>query len=391
MTNNKYIIKYLAPWMMDELIVFSKSTDYDIIFLKDQLEFYNDDLDLLKKNGIKIYTMPVSKNNFLRKFIIITKFIFFNLTKFGVDYNWVLGFKSILWFLKLDLSLFSSESKMHVQFATQPAIIALLIKQYFANKPEYSFTFHAHDIYFKNRWFNVLVNNCYKAFSISNYNINYVNKKYLISDNIVLSRLGVFRNSISETKINDKEAKNDFVLGLMTWFDEKKGMNYLLEAMLVLKQKGYKHIKLKLAGDGSLKDEYLEFIDRNNLADTVSYIGKVKREDKKDFFNSIDAFVLPSISLKNDQDGIPVVLMEAIAYSLPIISTNVSGIPEICINDFNGSLISERNVDELVNAILYFMNNEVKRKEFAKNSFELSKEYDIILNSNVKLESLGWS
>ena len=390
MANNKYIIKYLAPWMMDELLVFSKGFDYDIIFLKHQLDFYKDDLIQLKKNGINIYTEPKSLNNIFKKLSAVVKFIINNRAKFGLDYNGVLGYKSILWFLKLDLSLFSPDSSIHAQFATQPSIISMLIKQYYNDRPEYSFTFHAHDIYFKNRWFNELVNNCYKAYSISNYNIEYVNENYLVSDRIELSRLGVFRNSFKKIKgINEKESK-DFTLGIMTWFDEKKGINYLLDAMLVIKKKGYDHIKLILAGDGTLKKEILKFVINNDISNMISYIGKVKREDKENFFRSIDAFVLPSISLKNDQDGIPVVLMEAIAYSLPLISTDVSGIPEICITDFNGQLIPERNVDELVNAILDLHDQSSEKADLQASSYALSEDYDIILNSNKKMESLCW-
>jgi len=174
-----------------------------------------------------------------------------------------------------------------------------------------------------------------------------------------------FEKSFGAWNLNEKESK-DFTLGIMTWFDEKKGINYLLDAMLVIKKKGYDHIKLILAGDGTLKKEILKFVINNDISNMISYIGKVKREDKENFFRSIDAFVLPSISLKNDQDGIPVVLMEAIAYSLPLISTDVSGIPEICITDFNGQLIPERNVDELVNAILDLHDHKGKRKEYAK-------------------------
>ena len=145
----------------------------------------------------------------------------------------------------------------------------------------------------------------------------------------------------------------------------------MLKAMLELKRRGYENIRLILAGDGSLKNEFLEFIDLNKLDDSVRYVGKIKREEKQDFFNSLDAFVLPSIALKNDQDGIPVVLMEAIAYSLPIISTDVSGIPEICRHQYNGHLVPERDVDALVNSIIYFYDHKEKRDEYARNSFVL--------------------
>ena len=372
------------------MIVFSQIVNYDIIFLRKQREFFNEELEELEKKGIRIYVQPYATGNLFKKLSTVLSFLINNLPKFSTDYNAVIGFKSIIWFLKLDLSLFGPDSNMHAQFATQPTIISLLIKQYYKGSPTYSFTFHAYDIYFNNKWFSLLTKYCHKAYSISSFNIDYVTKKYGKSDKLELARLGVFRDQIHrvERPVNDKS--KIFNLGLMTWFDKKKGIIFLLKAMLELKKKGYENIRLILAGDGSLKNEFLEFIDQNKLEGSVTYIGKIKREEKQNFFNSLDVFILPSIALKNDQDGIPVVLMEAIAYSLPIISTDVSGIPEICIDQFNGHLVAEREVEALVNSIIYFYDHKEKLGEYAENSFVLSNEYDITLNSKKKMESLGW-
>lgn len=390
MANNKYIIKEITPWMMDELIVFSQIVNYDIIFLRKQRDFFKEDLDQLEKKGIHIYVKPYAMGNLFKKLRIVISFLLHNLGKFSPDYNGVIGFKSIMWFLKLDLSLFGPDSNMHAQFATQPTIISLLIKQYYKGSPSYSFTFHAYDIYFNNNWFSLLTKHCHRAYSISSFNIDYVTKKYGKSANLELARLGVFRDQIHRIEKPASDESKIFTFGLMTWFDKKKGIIFLLKAMLELKRRGYENIRLILAGDGSLKNEFLEFIDLNKLDDSVRYVGKIKREEKQDFFNSLDAFVLPSIALKNDQDGIPVVLMEAIAYSLPIISTDVSGIPEICRHQYNGHLVPERDVDALVNSIIYFYDHKEKRDEYARNSFVLSNEYDITLNSKKKMESLGW-
>ena len=390
MNNNKYIIKSLAPWMIDELIAFSQISNFELIFLRQQNDFYKDGLKQLESNGVKIYVKPFAFNSIIKKTVVLLKFLIHNLLKFRIDYNGVIGLKSMIWFLRLDLKKFSPNSNIHAQFATQSALISYLIKKYYNNQPQYSFTFHAHDIYFSNKWFNLLVDNCYKAFSISEYNISYVVKKFLDSDKIILSRLGVFRNEFVKNNRNNKAKSNTLKLGLISWFVEKKGIIYLLQAMLNLKEQGYSDIKLILAGDGPLREDFLEFIHKNSLTQSIDYIGKIKGQQKIDFFNDIDIFVLPSISLENDKDGIPVVLMEAIAASLPIISTDVSGIPEICYDDYNGLLVEQKNDAKLVEAISHVKNNEHKRQQYAENSFVLSKEYDIILNSKSKLKALNW-
>lgn len=385
--NKKYIVKSLTPWMVDELKAISDLTKFDLILLRSPEQFYSDSLDYIKENGSDILIKPYATGNIFLKIWIVVKFMFGNLKRFDVGYNAVLGLKSLFWFIRLDLSHFDKNSNIHAQFATQPAIIAYLIKLYFGREPKISFTFHAYDIYFDNKWFGKLVNESHVAFSISNFNIDYVKHKFNDSPKILLSRLGVFRSQINI----DQKMKNDvFEIGLMSWFIEKKGIAYLLEAMKLFKSNQINNIQLKLAGDGPLKDSLTKFVEENELEDSVKFVGKIKGEEKEEFYNSLDAFVLPSVQLKNDQDGIPVVLMEAIAYGLPIISTDVSGIPEICVDNFNGKLISERNVDEIYDALLEFMENREQLLVFAQNSRKLSDSYDIEINSKRKLKQMKW-
>jgi glycosyltransferase involved in cell wall biosynthesis len=389
MDNNKYIIKNLAPWMINELLAFSQISTFEIVFLRKQSDFYKEGIGQLADNGIKIYYRPQSIHNLPRKLYISALFVLRNLKNFGFDYNSVIGLKSLIWYIKLDMSLFSAQSQLHSQFATQATIVSLLIKQYYNNQPEYSFTFHAYDIYFKNKWFNLLMENCKNAFSISDYNIKYVKRNYAASDKMKLSRLGVFRDSIHGGLARKPQTKL-FMVGLVSWFVEKKGIHYLLQAFLRLKEQGHSDIRLILAGDGPLKEQYLEFINSNHLTESIKYIGKIKGEEKNIFFNSLDAFVLPSITMKNDQDGIPVVLMEAIAYGLPIISSQVSGIPEICINNYNGRLINEKNVNNIIEAIAFLHKKKAVRINYSRNSLLLSRKYDIVINSQNKVKELGW-
>jgi glycosyltransferase involved in cell wall biosynthesis len=372
--------------MMDELLAFSHTVSYDIILLRAQKDFYSSEIEGLREKGIDVQIMPVSYSGFLRKIYVLIGFALSNLLRFRLNYNGVLGLKAMGWFLKLDLSNFSRESKIHSQFATQAALVSLLIKSYYGNAPKVSFTFHAHDIYFDNKWFNLLVNKSEKAFSISEFNIGYVSQKFQKSEKYELSRLGVFRSE----KEKNREPHKPMTLGLLSWFTEKKGIQYLLEAMAKLSEEGATDVKLILAGDGPMKESILDFIKTHQLEGIVEYIGVVKGDEKDAFFSRIDAFVLPSIKLENDMDGIPVVLMEAIAKGLPIISTDVSGIPEICIDEFNGFLVEEKNPGQLKEAIEKLKNQPERYTLYSNNSFDLSKEYDIEINSTKKVHLLGW-
>lgn len=386
-----YLIKSLAPWMVDEMLEFSRHTDFEILFLRKQSNFYIDNIKRFEERNLKVnYLTMEIKNLSLRKIYFVIKFIIKNFSHFIRNkYSAIIGLNALVWFLFIDDELFIDDKiSIHAQFATQAAIVSLLIKEFYGEKVEFSFTFHAYDIYFKNTWFEDLTKNCYKFYSISEFNIQYVKNKYIKSD---FSKLELMRLGTNKIETNDNEVRINQILtlGLLSWFTKQKGIDYLLTALKQLKQEGI-DVKLKLAGDGPLKQQILDIIKEFKIEDHVDYIGAINKEQKKDFFNSIDFFILPSISVPNLMDGIPVVLMEAIAYGKPIISTNLSGIPEICINNVNGFLIEEKSVSEIELSIKKIIKQPELLNEFKLGTKNIFEYYNIELNSYNKIKSLNW-
>ncbi len=381
---NLYLIKSLAPWMMEELISFSKFTNFEIIFLRDIQEFYQSDLETLRNNGIKYHIKPF-KNSFSFKnfFQVFLSIILKPHLKFN-KYNFTWPLQSAWWFLKLDKQLLKDVGSIHAQFASQAAIVAYHIKKKY--NIDYYFTFHAHDIYFSNIWFTTLVKHCKSAFSISEYNIKYVCNRFGVKkEKITLSRLGVRIPEVKSRSTNDK-----FILGFMSNLEAKKGIPFLMDAFNSLYKKNPDKYELWIAGDGEEMDFIKDFILKNQLSN-VKILGRIRDQKKIDFYNDIDLFVLPSITVPGDMDGIPVVLMEAISYRKPIISTNVSGIPEICINDEVGKLINEKNTQEIVEAVEAIANDKNYYDKLSLNSVNLAiSEYDLVKNSKNKLKEMNW-
>jgi colanic acid/amylovoran biosynthesis glycosyltransferase len=97
--------------------------------------------------------------------------------------------------------------------------------------------------------------------------------------------------------------------------------------------------------------------------DVVEITGSLTADEVQAQLQASDVFVLPSIVDElNKRDGIPVALMEAMAMGLPVISTEVAGIPELVENRRSGLLVREKDAEGLADAIAEVLQNEELRK-----------------------------
>lgn len=126
---------------------------------------------------------------------------------------------------------------------------------------------------------------------------------------------------------------------------EQKGQLLLLEAVHCLVQKGIK-LELVLAGDGEMRPEIERLISIYKLHDCIHITGWISSQQVRDEILNSSCLVLPSFA-----EGLPVVIMEAMALRRPVISTYVAGIPELVIPNVNGWLVPAGSVSELVEAI----------------------------------------
>ena len=135
-------------------------------------------------------------------------------------------------------------------------------------------------------------------------------------------------------------------------FVGKKGYDYLILACKMLKDAGF-DFRLTLAGDGPLKGKLKRLTRRMGLTDRVFFPGFVTYERIPELFHSADIFLMPSIvHSSGDRDGIPTVIMESLLHRVPVIATDVSGIPEVIEDGVTGSLIPQKNSPALARAIV---------------------------------------
>ncbi|MEQ1733538.1 MAG: glycosyltransferase family 4 protein [Bacteroidia bacterium] len=133
----------------------------------------------------------------------------------------------------------------------------------------------------------------------------------------------------------------------------KKGHTYTLQAFAKFQQRNPTLLaKLIIAGKDFLNGAVHSFAKENNLLHNVEFIGEVNAEQIKTLMQQANCFVHHSVtSIQNDKEGIPTVLMEAMAMDLPVISSLHAGIPELITDKQNGLLVPEKDIDAYVNAM----------------------------------------
>ena len=146
----------------------------------------------------------------------------------------------------------------------------------------------------------------------------------------------VVKNVIDSPQIN-KIKSSQFILLFLGRIGNRKGIFDLLEVLA--KNRLFYEGKLQLffGGDGEV-EKAKEYIKQNKLENIAFYQGWISGKNKIELLNRADAYVLPSYN-----EGLPVSILESMSYHLPIISTNVGGIPEIVKDGVNGFIIEPGN------------------------------------------------
>ena len=144
----------------------------------------------------------------------------------------------------------------------------------------------------------------------------------------------------------------------------KKGFPDLLRACALLKQSGQR-FRCAIYGDGPMRAELAALIDELGLAGDVALPGERSQRELIPIFQQADIFALtPFVTNDGDRDGIPNVLVEAMACGLPAVSTAVSGIPELIQHEYNGLLAQPRDIPELAAQLGRLLGDTQQRKQF---------------------------
>ena len=274
---------------------------------------------------------------------------------------------------------------IHAHFADRAAIVALVASRIL--KIPYSLTAHANDIYVSPVMLSEKIKNAKFTATCTAYNKDYLERKIghpveLIYHGIELTD----KHTGSRMKKNESHVPHILSVGQL---NEKKGFAYLLEACGILKSQG-RNIRCEIIGEGPQKEDLTLLINKLALGKTVNLCGALSNDDAMARYAQADIFVLPCVVARDlGRDGIPNVIIEAMANRLPVISTRLSGIPEVIEHNVNGLLVPPNNSEALAAAIAKLLDKYPLCAQMGEmGRLKVEQHFDIRKNTNLFIQLL---
>jgi glycosyltransferase involved in cell wall biosynthesis len=164
----------------------------------------------------------------------------------------------------------------------------------------------------------------------------------------------------------------------------EKGQAGLLEAFAKLRDR-HPELRLRLVGDGPDRDALEKHAQKLGLGDAVTFVGRLPEEQTLVEIVEGDLLVLPSF-----MEGLPIVLMEAMALGVPVIASRVAGIPELVEEGSTGLLFSPSNWDDLAARIDRLLSDDALRSSIAKCApVRVRSEFDTRKSAKVLSDLFG--
>ncbi len=265
---------------------------------------------------------------------------------------------------------------VHAHFANHPTVAALVVHR-LLDIP-FSFTAHAHDLYVDQHMLAQKVQAAAFVITISEYNKELIVKHCgeEVRAKVLVVHCGVDTRLFQQRQRTP--SNRPFTIVCVGSLEEKKGQTYLVEACRILRERGLAFV-CHLIGDGQSRPVLEEQIRRDELADVVRLEGSRPRDEVLQILNRADVVALPSIRTKSGKmEGIPVALMEPLACEVPVISTHISGIPELVQDGVTGLLVPPEDPVALADALQRLANDPELGRQLGRNGREkVLREFDL--------------
>ncbi|MHA1696291.1 MAG: glycosyltransferase [Candidatus Helarchaeota archaeon] len=315
-------------------------------------KYFFERLEKLHYNGGMLFNIQRNKLYFL----LIPLSLFFQ----------ILAIKKIVKKEKIDI--------LHSHWIIPQGLAAVLYKKIFNQKIKIVCTAHGSDVFLlKKKYFNILkrfiLKKCDKISVVSsalqkellknkaeNYNINIINNGINIEKSISLIEINNLKN---------KYNINSFCLLFVGRLSIKKGIFYLIEAMPKILL-NFPKTKLIIVGYGPDQTLLEKKVQKLKLQNHIIFTGALRKKEIFSYYTIANILINPSL-----EEGFGMVLLEALSFKLPVITTNSGGITDIIEDKKTGIFINQKQSDSIANTVNALLNNEEKRKKLSYKGYEM--------------------
>ena len=263
---------------------------------------------------------------------------------------------------------------IHAHFATQPAEAAWVLAEF--TGVTYSITAHAYDLFVSTRGLDRRTRGAEFVACISDYNRRFLEARISATGpQYPVVHCGVPTKQMRRPAHAPSTESTRLIM--VSSFQPKKGHAVLVEALR--SSPPLQTARLDLVGEGPLEPMVKSLVLRAGLGHRVTFHGGQAEDAVRRMIAGSDVLVQPSVLAANgDMDGIPNTLIEAMALGIPVVTTAVSGIPELVIDGVTGVVVEPGDPEDLAAGLQRVIEDpEAARKRAAGGLAKVSAEFDI--------------
>jgi glycosyltransferase involved in cell wall biosynthesis len=252
---------------------------------------------------------------------------------------------------------------VHAHFSHDPTTVAFFVS--WLTGMGYSFSAHAKDIYLQETDFlRLKIARARFAVTCTEYNKTYLQQLAGTATPILRCYHGINLDFFSAPGRSPARACPHILsIGRLV---PKKGFPMLLQALHLLRQKGIA-FRCTIIGSGPLESTLRQQIVACGLDGCVTLLGPMSQEELLQYYRAADVFALAcEVHHDGDRDGLPNVIVEAMAMGLPVMSTHVSGIPECVEHGVHGILVAEKDAVAFADGLLTLLSQPDTMRQFGQ-------------------------
>jgi len=273
---------------------------------------------------------------------------------------------------------------VHAHFSSHPAAVAFAIGR--LTGISYSFTAHGSDLHCDRHMLREKTAHARFVVAISQYNRRIIlaecGDQYADKVQVIHCGVDLQRFASREGPTPHERGETPLQIACVGSLHEVKGQTYLIEACRLLRERGV-DVLCHIVGDGEDRARLVRQAEREGLADSVRFHGKLPQDKLRALLAGIDVLVTPSVPTRSGRrEGLPVVLMEALARGLAVVASDLSGIPELVEDGETGLLAPPRDAAAVADQIERLGRDPELRQRLARAGREkVVREFDLAKNA----------